>query len=298
MTHKDQNEVVRNEAANFAFRSAYNKKHASRLSKLFSPIALRIARRRLAQLRGKTKPLVVKIFTGQEMHVILPEVVSGSIYTYGFFDECVTSFILHAVRPGDTVLDIGAHFGFFSVLASHLVGPTGHVVSFEPTPSTFTQLSKNVESCSNVEVHNIAIGKTESSATVNDFGLEYCAWNFMGDDHRVASAVDQSFESIEVSVRTIDELVRESGLTPTVIKIDTENFEEEVFLGARQTIADHVRVVIIEAKSEYSKRVGQALSQLGFEPHKLTKDYQIAAAQGDWNTVNYQEANFMFLRSN
>src|SRR5919112_1930622 len=47
------------------------------------------------------------------------------------------------VRPGDTVLDVGAHFGIYTLLASELVGPSGRVVAFEPDPVSRSQLEKN-----------------------------------------------------------------------------------------------------------------------------------------------------------
>src|SRR5438874_223792 len=47
-------------------------------------------------------------------------------------------------RPGQTVFDVGAHLGLFSVVMARLVGPTGRVVSFEPTPSIRRILERTV----------------------------------------------------------------------------------------------------------------------------------------------------------
>lgn len=50
------------------------------------------------------------------------------------------------IKPGMQVIDIGAHLGLFSVACSKLSGPGGKVISFEPTPKTFSILKKNVTS--------------------------------------------------------------------------------------------------------------------------------------------------------
>jgi len=58
------------------------------------------------------------------------------LYQYGFFEEGLTRAIIEKLRPGDTFVDIGAHVGYYTILASLLVGAEGHVVAFEPTPRT------------------------------------------------------------------------------------------------------------------------------------------------------------------
>lgn len=285
-----------NRQAMAKFREAWDRKHGGKFFKLLSPVGLRIARRRMAARHNRAQPITARLFTGQTMHVMLPEVVSGSIYSYGYFDECVTAFMLHAVRPGDTVLDIGAHFGFFSLLAADLVGETGQVVSFEPTPSTFAQLSRNLEGYATSTRLNVALGRAEGTATMNDFGLELCAWNFMGDDHRVTVPHDVQPQSFDVPVVTVDSVVDRQGLAPAVLKIDTENYEEEVFHGAKKTLADHGPAVILEAKSEYSERVGAALIAMGYVPYRLGDGFAVIPAHGNWEELNRQESNLLFMK--
>jgi len=72
----------------------------------------------------------VKTFWGEEMLVIIPEVVSLNIYRYRFFEEDLTKMILEYLKPGMTFFDIGAHFGYYTLLASFIVGEKGIVHSF------------------------------------------------------------------------------------------------------------------------------------------------------------------------
>src|SRR5712692_7132722 len=85
-----------------------------------------------------------KTFWGGSLDIVLPEAVSTQIWCYGFFEEDVCLFLRRSLRPGMVVIDVGAHFGFFSLLASELVGSEGRIVAVEPMPETFGRLARNV----------------------------------------------------------------------------------------------------------------------------------------------------------
>src|SRR5580698_7573656 len=72
------------------------------------------------------------------------------------------------VKSGMTVVDIGAHAGLYSLIASKLVGDTGHVVSFEPSPRERGALMKLLKwnRCRNVRVEPVALGETDGEATL------------------------------------------------------------------------------------------------------------------------------------
>src|SRR5450759_1030449 len=71
--------------------------------------------------------------------VVLNFVNSGRLY-----EPDIAAVFNRAIQPGDTVLDIGANVGVFSVLASHLVGHDGCVVAFEPAPDNLERLARNL----------------------------------------------------------------------------------------------------------------------------------------------------------
>jgi len=76
----------------------------------------------------------------------------------------ITDVLKKNVKKGDTVVDIGAHIGYFTIILSDLVGNDGKVIAFEPNPITFSILKKNIEtnSLSNVILENLAISDIES----------------------------------------------------------------------------------------------------------------------------------------
>ena len=92
------------------------------------------------------KFVFAKTFWDRSMLVVIPEVVSSDIYRFGFIEPNVARSIIKFVSKNDVVIDVGAHFGFFTILMAELVGSKGKVHSFEPIPSTFNVLKKNTDS--------------------------------------------------------------------------------------------------------------------------------------------------------
>jgi FkbM family methyltransferase len=86
------------------------------------------------------------------------DLVQGRIFSFGVWEPNLTSFIQNRLRSGDTFIDVGANIGYFSLLASKLVGRTGKVISIEASPSIFRMLKKNVEinAAKNIRIINSA----------------------------------------------------------------------------------------------------------------------------------------------
>src|SRR5204862_6451965 len=82
-------------------------------------------------------------FWNRRFDVVLPEGTSTHIWRYGFFESDVCTFMLRGLEPGMVFVDVGAHFGFFTLLGSDLVTGEGRVVALEPMPRTFRQLNRN-----------------------------------------------------------------------------------------------------------------------------------------------------------
>ena len=95
-------------------------------------------------------PYKIKTFWGKRMKVVLPEVISSDLRRFGFIEDSVASFIINYCSRGNTVVDVGSHFGFFSLLMAEVVGNNGNVHSFEPTPTTFSVLESNVSKIENI----------------------------------------------------------------------------------------------------------------------------------------------------
>src|SRR4030042_2427827 len=72
------------------------------------------------------------------------------------YEPWETSIVKRELKPGHVFVDVGAHIGYYTVLASGLVGPGGHVHAFEPAPENYAVLLKNVASLINVTSYRMA----------------------------------------------------------------------------------------------------------------------------------------------
>lgn len=88
----------------------------------------------LCQVLGELKLFVIGEDVGFSPHMIFD----------GYWEFWLSRYFAEAVRPGCTVLDIGANLGYYTMLAADLVGDSGHVVAIEPNPEVFRRLSASV----------------------------------------------------------------------------------------------------------------------------------------------------------
>jgi len=139
------------------------------------------------------------------------------------FEGTELRFVENFLRPGMTVLDIGAHHGLYSLLSSKCVGRKGQVIAFEASPRECRRLGKHVRinGCANVRIEPCAAG---SKPGVADFYVVdgACDW---GNSLR-APAVTESTYKVRVEVR---------------IKLDVEGAELNVLHGALSQSRIHRR---------------------------------------------------------
>jgi FkbM family methyltransferase len=220
------------------------------------------------------EPEVVRTttFWGDEMEVVLPELVSCELDRYGLIEAGVTRLFLDLVKPGTVVLDVGAHLGYYTLLASHL-GADVH--AFEPSPDTFSRLKRNAGTLA-VLVPKGAwseVGKLE----LRDFGEVHSAVAsfFAPKDESLTSPIGTD----TVDVVTIDDHVEASGIAPSLIKVDAEGAEEHVLRGARRTIATHRPVLTIEvgdaSGSPRSRPAVDLALSLGYDVFDLTPEGRV-----------------------
>jgi FkbM family methyltransferase len=181
------------------------------------------------------------------MRVIFPDRVSMTIYRYGFFEEEETRVLLDFLKPGMTFFDVGSHFGFFSLLAAAIVGPTGRVVAFEPTPSTFEMVSRNLAGRANCRCENIAAFRENTELEFHDFGVEYSGYNSLyAGKIRSWELARTTRRDIRVRARTLDSWCREHGIYPDLLKVDTEGAELDVLAGMDELLRTRRPMLTLE----------------------------------------------------
>jgi len=259
------------------------------MGKLVAPGPWKFARRLAARHGLGDGPASTSLFFGQRMTVVLPEVTSEALYTYGLFDEAVTWMIMESVRAGQTVLDVGAHFGYCTLLMSHMVGERGRVLALEPTPSTFEILSTNVAGLNNVEAVNFAAGDVPGVVAISDYGVRYSAWNTLTPSSRLPEILGTSARSVNVKLARLDNLCEEKQLRPQFIKVDAENFEDHVVSGLGEMLTTIKPTILLETGSPQGLAAARTLLSFGYRPRVS----EGAGSLHDWND-SIENANARF----
>ena len=186
-------------------------------------------------------------FWGERMEVVLPEPVSLEVFRFGFFDRALTSILLSYLRPGWVFFDVGAHFGYFSLLASALVGQEGRVLSFEPSPGTFRILEQNLRSHPNVAAYPVALYERRGQASFSDFGARFSAYNSMFAP-RLEERIRRRVRSVERIVETwsLDGFAAAHNVAPDFVKIDAESAEYAIVQGMKHTVEQYRPLISVE----------------------------------------------------
>ena len=153
----------------------------------------------------------------------------------GSYEYTKQRALQHEIKPGAVVYDIGANVGFYSLLASVLVGSPGHVYSFEPFPGNLCELKKHLElnHVRNCTVFGVAVSSVDGEAAF-DPSADRC----MG--HLAATG------ALRVRTVALDTLIRQQGLRlPSLMKIDIEGAEYECLKGAAGVIEEARPVIFL-----------------------------------------------------
>lgn len=266
--------------------------------------------RRLVYARRK-KGIVKQVdtFFGVPMQVVLP--AGTDIYLTGGKSHSseirLARFLIHTLQPGDDFLDVGGHFGYFSLLASRLVGPTGRVVAYEASRSTYAVLAENVKNQPAIRAINQAVSDRQESISFYEFPVLYNEFNSMDVTQFAGEKWFQEFKPtrIDVPAVRIDDVLRENGLAPRIIKIDVEGAELKVIGGAAESLrrlSPYVVMEYLEPKrhnAEHRKAV-TLLRELGYQPHTLQPDGSLQpCANLDAYLLQHghDSDNFVFVKS-
>ena len=253
-----------------------------------------------ALLFGKPIRIKAKTFWGEDMLVVIPEVVSLNIFRYGFYEEGLTRILLEHMKRDMTFFDIGAHFGYFSLLASYLVGDRGQVHAFEPTWSTFDILRINVSTKTNVFINNNAVFSGEEIVSINDYGDKYSAFNSIYTGNLSPHIIEKiQTKRYRVQALSVDEYVSRRRLAPDFIKIDAESAEYDILQGMEMTIEEYRPRISLEVGDMNGKDGTSSRKLIKYLRKKGYKPYEYREGRIELHLlrpVSYQYDNILFLQ--
>ena len=171
----------------------------------------------------------------------------------GTYEPRQTAAFWSAVQPGAVVYDIGAHYGYYSLLGSHLAGVKGRVIALEPSPRNLRVLRKHIElnHADNITVVEMAVGDHPGEARF---------------DNRAGSGVGHLSPDgpLTVKLTTLDAL-RLQFPAPNVVKIDVEGAEEAVLRGGHQTLSTCKPTIFLSTHGPaLAENCSRMLRELGY----------------------------------
>jgi len=176
----------------------------------------------------------------------------------GIYEKFETMLMCKEIKRGNVVLDIGANIGYYTLIFAKLVGKNGKVYAFEPEPTNFSLLKKNVEinGYENVELVQKAVSNKNGKIKLY-LDKENTA------DHRIYNSHD-SRKFIEIESIKLDNYFKDHRKID-FIKMDVQGAECGVFQGMSQLLKNNKSMKII---SEFWP-IG--LKRFGIKPSEYLK---------------------------
>jgi FkbM family methyltransferase len=190
---------------------------------------------------------------------------TGNIYC-GLHEFEDMALVLHALRPGDLFVDIGANIGSYTILAAGACG--ANVLAAEPVPSTFAQL------CTNIRLNGLEHLVTPKNVAVGAKASVLRMSSDLDTVNHVVSSGEVAEHTVEVQVDSLDSLL--GADSAALIKIDTEGYETEVIAGAQRVLSSSgVLAILVELNGSGAR--------YGFDEYKL----HLAVVEHGFNTYAY-----------
>jgi FkbM family methyltransferase len=185
--------------------------------------------------------------------------------------------VVEGLGSGDVFYDIGANVGFFSLLASRVVGPTGTVVALEPHPDVEAAMRANLERNGAVNVRSYQLAAASSTGRL---GFAESAHPGGGSLESTGAPLD-TVGHLEVDAVRLDDLVARDALPPpTLIKLDIESGELEALRGAAAVVRSARPAILVELDAPTpaelaAKRapIEDWLRDLGYDVRELAAAY-------------------------
>ena len=185
------------------------------------------------------------------MELHLEDKIERRIYYTGMYEHVLDTILRRALPRSNAFVDIGANCGYVSLLAASLLMERGVVYAFEPFPSTFRRLTRNLElnPSLNIVPHFVALSNAPGTCKL------HCGAGTHGATGMVP--VSSGVEAVEVRCETLDHLSCELDLRGAFVKIDVEGAELLVLNGMTSVLASGCcRNILIEMHPRQIRELG------------------------------------------
>lgn len=207
---------------------------------------------------------------GLEWYLDPCDVAHRDLYWLGEYDRWDSHHFRRLARPGATVIDIGANFGYYAVTTAVALKRVCRLYAFEPFPETFDLLRRHVEANGLTDVivpQPFAVSDVSGRATIHG----WAGTEVNSGAATLGSPTDGcSTSGVDVEVVAIDDWVGRNGIARVdVMKVDAEGFEERVFLGASRVLRRDAPTLMFELHTRMLRRAGTTPERVVDLVHEL-----------------------------
>ena len=208
------------------------------------------------------KLLETKIFGKYVFYYLPNDKYIGQRIALEKYEPYETQLILRQTKIGDTVVDVGANIGYYTVLLADIVGKNGKVYAFEPDKTNFEILKKNIKTnnLKNVVAVNAGVGSKNETKTLYKSNENLGDHKLFNDQFLISNVeiiqnplVGKPTSSLKkggsLKTETVKIIKLDDYLANTkvdLIKIDTQGWEPEVISGAKNMISKNKPVMFLE----------------------------------------------------
>jgi len=229
----------------------------------------------------------IKLFWGREMTVYLTDKYGFLFYIFGTLlseDLYTTKFLIKNFKEDDIFYDIGASYGFFTLLAQEFIN-TGEIHSFEPNPFIFELLRMNADIKKFPNTHLNEIAVSDKKGIVDFYDRQFSGYSFTSS--LIKKGDFNNYKLIKTKSQGIDDYILDHK-PPSIIKIDVEGAEEMVLKGSFNLLRNYNPLFIIEIYNDNPH----------FEAIKTLKNFDYSAfylkKNGDLQLI---EDIFLFMKT-
>lgn len=215
------------------------------------------------------------------------------------YERETSRIFVRIVESGKNVIDLGANIGYYTLLASKLVGAKGQVFAFEPLPSNLDYLRKNIElnNCSNVVIVPAAAGNFTGDGSFQLYA-DPTLGHLLRNNHPKENVMHVP------TVRLDDFLARQGWPRIDIIKADLEGGEVDALSGMTETCDRNPDVkLLLEYNSKTIMRAGhsvkeffRAISHLGFRKASIIEQQIRTVEVRKMAESNYDALNVLFSK--
>lgn len=209
------------------------------------------------------------------------------LLTLGRWETAYTDLFTRLLKPGDTVLDLGANHGVYALIAAQAVGPSGRVHAFEPNPrlAHLVDMSLRLNGFGWAQAH--AVGASDAAGTARLVFTD----SFSGGGAVASDAEAAQRPGVDCRLVVLDEVFADPAFRPDVVKMDVEGHEGRVLRGMRGILARSPGIrIMMEFAPEMMARSGVPVAEVvallsGFGLNAWTIGAEGGLAAAPWDTL-------------